>query len=229
VPFTPLNLSNLVRWHDASNRSTLWDDSARTTLVANDKDPVGAWDDLSGNGRHILQATATQRMSFWADQYLGFDAILSDNVDDNLFDAIYNEQAHETWWFAADLQREGSPGLGQGIAATTARVLFEQGNDNQYEMYAGATFDSGLALPATFTRKIIRLTWNGASTGFYVNGALIATGNPGGGAGTNWRIGITGGQPLNTLKYFEIVVVAGTPSALEVAAMTSYLSKYNPQ
>jgi hypothetical protein len=226
--FNPLLLSNLIRWHDASDISTLFKDSARTAPVGADNDPVGSWDDKSGNSRHIINATSTNRMTRLENEYQGFDAIISDNVDDNLFDAIRAEVAHETWWFAVEIKREGSVGLGQGIVGTTARVLFEQGGDNQYELYAGATLDSNTAVPAAYTRKILRATWNGASTAYYVNGTTVAIGNAGAGFGTDFRIGICGGQPLSTVKYFEIVCMAGSPTAAETAGMTAYLSKYNP-
>lgn len=48
-------------WFDPSDLSTLWQDSARTTPVTTDGDPVGAMDDKSGNGNHALQATAAKR------------------------------------------------------------------------------------------------------------------------------------------------------------------------
>ncbi len=39
----------------------LWQDSARTTPATADGALVGAWDDLSGAGRHLLQATNADR------------------------------------------------------------------------------------------------------------------------------------------------------------------------
>lgn len=45
---------------DPSVLSSLWADSARTTPASIDG-PVGAMDDLSGNGKHALQATSAKR------------------------------------------------------------------------------------------------------------------------------------------------------------------------
>jgi len=52
--------------YDPSDLSTLWQDSARTTPVTANNDPVGAIDDLSGNGLHLLQ-TGTNRPIYKTD------------------------------------------------------------------------------------------------------------------------------------------------------------------
>jgi hypothetical protein len=57
--FAPDQLTNLHAWYKGDG--TLWQDSARTTPVTANNDPVGAWDDASGNGYHVLQATAGNR------------------------------------------------------------------------------------------------------------------------------------------------------------------------
>lgn len=61
--WTPAKLfagSEAGGWYDPSDLSTVWQDSARTTAGAVDS-PVGALDDKSGNGNHLLQASATLR------------------------------------------------------------------------------------------------------------------------------------------------------------------------
>lgn len=51
-------------WYDPSDLTTLWQDSARTTPVTASGQPVGCMDDKSGNGRHLLQATAAARLTY---------------------------------------------------------------------------------------------------------------------------------------------------------------------
>ena len=58
--FNPLTLSPAL-WLDASDASTLYTDSGLTTLVAADGDPVGGWQDKSGNSRHATQASGTNK------------------------------------------------------------------------------------------------------------------------------------------------------------------------
>lgn len=44
-----------------TGRSQLFQDSAATTPVTADDDPIGYWEDITGNGNHILQATSGDR------------------------------------------------------------------------------------------------------------------------------------------------------------------------
>lgn len=78
--FSPLRLPGLALWLKADG--TLWQDSARTTPAAADGDPVGAWDDASGNGRHVVQATAGSRPTLKLAIQNGRPVLRFDGVDD---------------------------------------------------------------------------------------------------------------------------------------------------
>ena len=54
---------NLTLWLDASDETTLYTD-AGTTAVTTDGDSVYQWNDKSGNGNHLLQATAANRPTY---------------------------------------------------------------------------------------------------------------------------------------------------------------------
>lgn len=64
VAFSPTDITGLILWLDANTISTLWQDSARTTQVAADGDPVGAWDDRSASGYNFTQATSASRPTY---------------------------------------------------------------------------------------------------------------------------------------------------------------------
>lgn len=51
-------------WLDASDLSTLFQDSAGTVPVTTDGDPVGRWNDKSGNGRNFTQSTSGSRPTY---------------------------------------------------------------------------------------------------------------------------------------------------------------------
>jgi len=59
--FTPRSISGLALWLDASDSSTLFQNSDGTVPATATSDPVGYWGDKSGNARHATQATAGSR------------------------------------------------------------------------------------------------------------------------------------------------------------------------
>lgn len=80
--FSPADIPGLQLWLRADG--TLWQDSARTTPAVADSDPVGAWDDASGNGRHATQTTSTRRLTLKAGVQNGLPVLRLDGVDDFL-------------------------------------------------------------------------------------------------------------------------------------------------
>lgn len=60
----PTSLTNLVAWYSARDTATLFQDSALSTPVTANSDPVGGWLDKSGNGRHLTQGTAGSRPAY---------------------------------------------------------------------------------------------------------------------------------------------------------------------
>jgi hypothetical protein len=69
-------------WYDPSDLSTLWQDSARTTPVTADGQPVGAIDDKSGNGNHLIQNTTSLKPIYKTSG--GLNWLKLDGVDDKL-------------------------------------------------------------------------------------------------------------------------------------------------
>jgi hypothetical protein len=59
--FTPKSISGLALWLDASDASTLFQNSDGTVPATATSDPVGYWGDKSGNARHATQSTAGNR------------------------------------------------------------------------------------------------------------------------------------------------------------------------
>jgi hypothetical protein len=59
---------------DLSDKSTLYTDSARTTLVTTAGDLIGSPSDLSGNGKHPTQATSGARPA-WQTTYAALDGV----------------------------------------------------------------------------------------------------------------------------------------------------------
>lgn len=85
--FTPADLftAEAGGWWQASDLSKLWQDSARTTQVAADGDPVGAWD-TNVNSTHFLQATSGARPLYKTSA--GVHWLQFDGADDAISAAI---------------------------------------------------------------------------------------------------------------------------------------------
>jgi hypothetical protein len=87
--FSPLDLfagGEKGFWYDPSDLSTLFQDSAATTAVASDGDPVGNANDKSGNDNDATQSVSASRPTYKNDDTIDFDG-----VDDHLF--IVDSQA----------------------------------------------------------------------------------------------------------------------------------------
>lgn len=73
-PFTPKSLPGLLAWYDASQ------------IAAADNTPLAAWDDLSGNGFTMSQATAADQPTYYSSTagktVNGLPAVWFDGVDD---------------------------------------------------------------------------------------------------------------------------------------------------
>lgn len=84
APFVPTDISGLVLWLDAQDATTLFQDSAKTTAVVTNDDPVGGWADKSATGITAGQATADKKPLYKASGINGLPSLLYDGSDDEL-------------------------------------------------------------------------------------------------------------------------------------------------
>lgn len=82
--FTPRSISGLALWLDASDSSTLFQNSDGTVPATATSDPVGYWADKSGNGRHAVQATAGNRGAISATNQGGRKALAFNATTKNI-------------------------------------------------------------------------------------------------------------------------------------------------
>jgi hypothetical protein len=82
-PFIPTDVAGLRSWHDASDASTLYDATSGGSLVAADA-AIARWEDKSGNGWHLINATPGQRPLRKLGIQNGLACGLFDGTDDRL-------------------------------------------------------------------------------------------------------------------------------------------------
>jgi hypothetical protein len=87
----PTDYANLLAW--GSDQSSLWQDTAGTVPAVLADDPVGRWDDLSGNERHLTQATAGSRPLLKLGVFANRRAPLFDGVNDYLLNSALGAAA----------------------------------------------------------------------------------------------------------------------------------------
>jgi hypothetical protein len=82
--FSPASIGNLQLWLDASDASTLFTDSAGSTLATADGDPVGRWSDKSGNSNNTIQADGTKKPLLKLSTQNAKNSVRFDGSNDNL-------------------------------------------------------------------------------------------------------------------------------------------------
>lgn len=82
--FTPGMIGGLELWLDADDNSTLYQDAGGTIAAVSDGDPVGRWEDKSGNGNHATQGTGSRRGTKKVGVQNSRDGVRFDGVDDVL-------------------------------------------------------------------------------------------------------------------------------------------------
>ena len=102
-PFSPTDIAGLLVWVDSTDLSTMWEESTRITQVSADGDPVGAWDDKSGNGNHWIQAISSQRPLYKENFNTSYQGLKFDGGDYLHSDPLMSEIAQDyTIFFVAD-------------------------------------------------------------------------------------------------------------------------------
>jgi hypothetical protein len=161
-------------WYDPSDLSTLFQDSAGTTPVTADGDPVGLMLDKSGNGFHATQATAGNRPVYKTD---GVTSWLQCTAASSHF-MTHNANAPGTGEFLGVYAFEPLTGgavpflaFGAGISTTYPGMSFRLGGTYTVQINgsdataAGALISNGVSS----AKQLVSVT----RTAAFRNGALL--------------------------------------------------------
>lgn len=92
VAFGPRSITSLAAWYDASDASSLFQNSNGTTAVSALNDPVGRWSDKSGNSRHLLQTTNSYRPLYRPADQNGLGVLRGNRVSQTGMSCSWNAQ-----------------------------------------------------------------------------------------------------------------------------------------
>lgn len=205
--FKPTDIANLAAWFQNNKGIT-------SSLGA-----VSQWDDQSGNGRHLKQATGTNQPALQAD-----GSILFDGVDNYLkCDAFTLSQpityyllANQITWTDNDVLVDGN--------TNDVGLLHQSGSTPALRIYAGA----GVALaasPSIGAYHVLYAVFNGASSVVGADNGATSTGN----AGASNMGGLTlgahadGASNWSNIQAKEFIVYAAAHDAATRNVVINYL------
>lgn len=212
--FTPASLPDLAMWLDA-------DDAGTITLDGSNN--VSQWNDKSGFGRHVSQATVTLRPSYAANSQNGRPGVLFDSTDDRL--AGFTNDVNPCTWFIvhrlASTTRDSRLASNAGVNQVGLGIHPTLSGNNLSFVREGVAWTNSGFNPGASTR-IYRVsydnpnstywTWTGGTETQRQTLALVGTG--GGETGFN----IPG-------HVFERILYHRTLTADEIAKIYAYLSE----
>lgn len=90
-----------TNWYDGADASTLFQDSAGTTPVTANNDPIGLWQDKSIKERHWSQSTTAAKATYKENVKNGLSCGYFESGD-GLFTAAYPYVYDQTWFLVAN-------------------------------------------------------------------------------------------------------------------------------
>lgn len=213
--FSPSDLTNLLAWYDASDITTLWQDDGRTTQVSADDDAIGAWDDKSGNGEHVTQATAANRPTYKTGIVNSLPVVRCDGTNDK-FTASIPQSDPVHIYAVLDTTR---------IASSTAKDFMRDGGNVLLQLASSdrdpAVWSGAGAGEVVQRLAVVRWRAETAGTGVRIDDGTEQTGAAVGISGdwTNFLAGIT----FADYDCGE-VVMTGSITADEDTVLLAYLN-----
>ena len=178
---------------------------------------VSQWDDISGNGRHLLQGTDAARPALQADGSVLFNST-SHYLKCNAF--TLTQPACVLWVGKQAAWTSGDYLFDIGSAAGGAAVI-QQGVTPELRMFAGISLSRTQAAIGSIV--VVASVFNGASSLFGINGANT-TGNSGANALGNFSVGAaSNGVGSSASQVYETVIFPIAPSTAQLDRLVAGL------
>ena len=205
----------------------MWFDAGTQCDGVGDGVAQSSWTDLSGNARHVVQASGTLQptcQTAVGDLVNGLPVIDFDGTDDYLRLAFGSLAQSTTIFVVADSDdQDGNSFYFDGVASREAIYWRVTG---QRAFFAGAEIDTSTnGQPAANTMASIVVDFDGASSAEWLDGTANGTGNPGSAALTGITLGNSSGLsgPWNG-QYAMVLVYAPKLSTGDRQLVEAYIS-----
>ena len=221
--FNPPDIAGLIGWW--ATDGTLWQDSVATVPVGGDTQPVGRWDDASGGGRHLLQATGGFRPAFYTNIQNGRAVVRFDGSDDFLR-AVYTQAQPVTIFMVAKatgVSARYSFDGGGGSPGTAGSLYWAAAN--QLRIHAGTAQLATAGTSALNTWYVWSAIFNGASSGLWQNGVSLIAANAGANTTGGFTLGATtGGSVPEAQDVGEVLIYNSALSSTDRSTVETYLN-----
>jgi hypothetical protein len=153
--------------------SSFWQESSRTTS-ASSTDPVGAWDDQSGNANHATQGTTARKPTLGTD-VVTFDG--GDGLESTAIGALASAQASWTMYLVVDLSTiDTNDRLIQFTNSTHyLEVNFSASDTLGVKLIGSSTNSAGGSSLTEGQKYLITLKSDGSNVRLYLDGTLDIT------------------------------------------------------
>jgi hypothetical protein len=207
--FTPNLIPGLSAWYDSTKLTSLWQNSTRTTSVKVDGDLVGAWDDLSGNGNHVIQSVNINRPTYKTAIQNGNPIVRFTFANGTFLAKTYGTLLSQpsTIFWAGSFGSHINTFIYDGVDATNRNVLCHgpSGSAVNFGAFAGVSLEAAHAIP--IAAGVWSVVFNGGSSQIWQDGASFTSGNAGAAAmgGLTMGAAYTGGANADE-DTFELII-----------------------
>lgn len=212
--FGPSSLSGLAAWY-------------RGDTITTSGGAVTQWDDKSGNGKHLVQATSGKRPTLTASGIGNQPSVVFDGSDDTLECASMTVASGSpfTVLFVGNSATQANRVFLDSFNAVGARLAIYCQTSSQISLYGSAGF--GVNGTDMSSSHVVAAVINGASSKLSVDGAAPTTGDVGtAGLASGLRVGIdqdqTAGRSVSG-QIAEIVLYSRALTTTEVTQVARYL------
>ena len=220
-PIVPTDIAGLQLWLDASDSTTLFQNSDGTTPAIADSDPIGYWGDKSGNGKNATQSNSTKKPLLKLALQNGKNVVKADGINDLITTSTGIVVAQPFDYYIV---------LKFNSINTTDRVICG-GNDAGnldgttlpgWNVYSFALLTGGTRSAST---TLVSVRYNSTSSILRANGNQILTGNAGTGVPTTISLfGNVAGNDPGDLQICEYLLYNSALSDANRNLVESYLN-----
>ena len=194
--FSPRDISGLQLWFDFSDPTTVFTDSAKTTLVLSDGDVIGAIEDKS-EGNDATQATTANKPIYKTGIQNGLSIARFDGADDLLNGSLAHTLTQPATIFAVvaldtAAVNDSTNRWVTGGDGSKRLVLFQRATDtpDSFSIFGGTALGGS---DSDDSWHVWSAFFNGVSSEFWIDGVSKASGNAGDEEPTEITIGASAG------------------------------------